>query len=164
MLDGTAGNAPVDNLVVMSGDIHSSWGMDLPRVSGTLDTNPTDDAPGYTSLGVEFIAPAISSPSLVALDETQSSAISAANLHMKFIEFAHKGFVIVDITPERVVGEWWFQGLDADIDNATYNGPATFAKALETMNGRNFLTEAAQTAPPSNPPAFAPQSDPTPDT
>lgn len=162
VLDGTAGNDPVDNLVVMSGDIHSSWGMDLPRVSGTPDTNPTDDSPGYTSLGVEFIAPAISSPSLVALDDTQSSAISAANAHMKFIEFAHKGFVIVDITPERVVGEWWFQGLDADIDSPEYNGPAEFAKALETLDGRNVLTETAQTTPPENPPVLAPALAPPP--
>ena len=130
--------------------------MDLPRISGAPDTNPTDDAPGYSSLGVEFIAPAISSPSLVALDDTQSSAISAANAHMKFIEFAHKGFVIVDITPERVVGEWWFQGLDADIDNPVYNGPAEFAMALETTDGRNYLTETAQTNAPANPPALAP--------
>ena len=51
----------VPNLVVLTGDVHSSWAFDLPRQL----SDRYDPATGRESLGVEIVCPAVSSPSAV---------------------------------------------------------------------------------------------------
>ena len=49
----------MNNLAVLTGDIHSSWAYDLPR----RPFDGYDKATGKGSLGVEFAGTSISSPS-----------------------------------------------------------------------------------------------------
>jgi alkaline phosphatase D len=51
------------------------------------------------------------------------------------VDLAEKGYLLLDITPERVNGEFWY--VDT-IVQASAN--ETFAKAYAVMDGQNHLT------------------------
>jgi alkaline phosphatase D len=96
----------ISNVVILTGDIHSSWALDIPRMPwGSGYTGTT----GAGSLAVELVAPAISSPPLFA----SASQRDAANLlrplvpHLKFLEGEHRGYVLLDITRDRVQADWY---------------------------------------------------------
>ena len=59
--------------------------------------------------------------------------------------------MLVDVTPERAVAEWWHVDTVASPSNIE-----TFAVAFETTAGSNRLQAAAMTTPRANPPALAP--------
>ena len=52
-------NGGIDNVVVLTGDAHSAWGMDVPRDPFDASYDP---ASGRGSRVVEFVTPAVSSP------------------------------------------------------------------------------------------------------
>ena len=99
------------NLVVLTGDVHQSWGMDLPR-------NPNagyDPATGQGSYGVDFVTTAVSSPSslLRRLGTEQEvaaevRAMLGPNPHAKFAEAFHRGYCLLDIRSNEVRNDWFF--------------------------------------------------------
>lgn len=96
----------VQDVVILSGDLHSSWAFDVPR-------NPWNGYRGATgegSLAVELLAPAISSPPLFtdpALRE-RSVLLRALLPHLKFLEGESRGYILIDVTRTRMRGEWYF--------------------------------------------------------
>ena len=96
------------NFAVLTGDVHSSWGYDLaPRV---FETGGYDPATGRGSVGVELVAPAVSSSnSFGAPDvrEQRVQSILAARPHLRYLEGERRGYLVVDLTPARLQAEWW---------------------------------------------------------
>jgi alkaline phosphatase D len=84
------------NVVVLTGDIHSSWANELP-------------------VGAEFVTPSVSSPSFanILVPGGRLGAMAAErvfrwqNRHVRMVELRHHGYVVVDVTPERVQADWW---------------------------------------------------------
>ena len=103
----------IDNTVVLTGDVHSSWAFDM-----TPDPfNPVtryDPLTGDGAVGVEFVVPGVTSPPLAeALGGVRNgpaieAAFLAGNPQMKMSETRHNGCVTLDITPARVQADWWF--------------------------------------------------------
>ena len=93
--------AQVDNFVVLTGDIHSSWAM-------TLHDDPFADEPGK-ALGVELVTPAVTSPGIENYTQAQLASASLTQLlpHLNFVDFYYRGFVLLDINPQRIQAEWW---------------------------------------------------------
>ena len=96
----------IDNVAVLTGDIHSSWALDVARDPfGAAYSAST----GKGSLAVEFVTPSVTSPFLT--DRKAAEARAAQGLethpHMRFIDLFHKGYVLIDITRERLQGEFW---------------------------------------------------------
>jgi alkaline phosphatase D len=95
----------VRDVAILSGDLHSSWAFDLPQ-------NPWDgyDRGGQGSLAVELLAPAISSPPLFADPDLRARSILLRALlpHLKFLDGESRGYVLLDITPGQLRGEWYF--------------------------------------------------------
>jgi len=98
----------IDNTVVLTGDIHSGWCNDLAF-------NPWDPA-GYNPstglgvIGVEFVAPAVSSPGPIpnpAEAIPTAAVLRATSPHMKFVDLYQRGYGLVDADAERVQGEIW---------------------------------------------------------
>jgi alkaline phosphatase D len=95
----------IGNVVVLTGDIHSSWGNDVPR----------DQLFGYQastgagSLAVELVTPAISSPPLFSIAGIRERAplLRLAAPHVKYLDGERRGYVLLDITPERVIADWY---------------------------------------------------------
>ncbi len=98
----------VRDLVILTGDAHSSWGFDVPR-------NPWNGyraATGEGSLAVELVTPAISSPPPTSFGGVQAQDMSAALRvllpHLKFVDGTRRGYVIVDATPKVMKADWYF--------------------------------------------------------
>ncbi len=96
----------VENLVVFTGDIHSSWAMEL--TSDPNNPDAYDPATSAGSLGVEFVTPAISSPGFPrGLGAGFAEAALLENPHLRYAELESRGYIVLDITPERVQGAFF---------------------------------------------------------
>ncbi|MCF8257744.1 MAG: alkaline phosphatase D family protein [Flavobacteriales bacterium] len=125
----------IDNIMVISGDVHMSFAMDLTR--NPTDTNIYDPVTGNGSLGVEFIPTSISRgnfdeagipPSLATLFETSSFNM---NPHHRFVEFVQHGYGILNIEHDSIVAEWWYSPILEPSDNEI------LAKSMTVEDGRN---------------------------
>jgi alkaline phosphatase D len=95
----------VRDLAILTGDIHSSWACDVPA-SGSSAYTP---ATGAGSLAVEFVTPAISSPTLFSDRNIREAAPMLPLLfpHVKYLEGNSNGYLVLDITPARLQAEWY---------------------------------------------------------
>jgi alkaline phosphatase D len=92
--------------VVLTGDIHSSWALDIPR-----DPALYDPLTGDGSVAVEFVSPGVTSPAVPG----ELGPIGGAVLedlakrlpHVRFSDIKRRGFVVVDIDRERVQADWY---------------------------------------------------------
>ena len=119
----------IDDVVFVTADAHSSWALDLP-----LEAH--GGAAG--SVAVEICSPSVTSENLD--DEvgwgyrTRSPEIEerivAANPHIVWSELDSHGFMVVDVTRERVAAEWHF------VDTVHRPSDAiTLAKRFEVRRG-----------------------------
>ncbi len=149
ILSGAAGTAKINNAVILTGDIHTSWAMDITEDPN----NPAVYNPltGDGSLAVEFVTPSITSPGLPDF-AVFSNVLPAENPHMKYIDLAAHGYVLLDITPQRIQSEWWY------VDNILAPSKnERFARAFASADGANRVKSvAAPSEPRPNPPALAP--------
>lgn len=163
----------IDNTVVLTGDIHSSWAADLTEDPYRADTyNPVT---GEGALGVEFVCPSVTSDSMfklfgypyrsgsIAIEE----ASKADNPHIKFVEGDTHGYVVLDLTPERTQAQWW-SAHDVLSPEHTHELMAVW----EVQAGANHLNEGAEAAgeqagapaaPPADPPQDGSASEPQPE-
>lgn len=138
----------IDNAVVLTGDIHTSWAMDLCRDPGNpLVYNPLS---GDGSVAVEFVCTSVTSPGLEALNDL-TPILKLLNPHMKYVDLARKGYMLLDITPERTQGEWWYVDQVAEPGGGETFGAAYVVDAgshrLRTADGPS--APAAHHAPPT---------------
>jgi alkaline phosphatase D len=152
---GTATQPPVNNCVVLTGDIHSSWANDLTQDPNNpvVAAGGYDPATGEGSRAVEFVATSITSPGLADPTGGTAAFLRSVNPHMKFIDFNQRGYCLLDVTPERMVCEWWFVDTVASVSEVH-----TFGTAFEVRAGTNRLAPSAMTTPRSDAPALAPAS------
>jgi alkaline phosphatase D len=96
----------VRDVAILSGDLHSSWTFDVTK----NPWNGYQAESGAGSLAVELVAPAISSDPLFAGPGLRERAplLRALQPHLKFLDGDNRGYVIVEITPSALRGEWHF--------------------------------------------------------
>jgi alkaline phosphatase D len=143
VLKGDTTHAPVGNVVVLTGDIHSSWGADL-----TPDPdNPVVAAGGYNprtgagSLAVEFVSTSVTSPGLDPVPQAAAAA-QKINSHIRYAEGTRRGYLLVDVTPERINGEWWYVDTILDPNDSGQSCGA----AYQVRDAQNHL-ELSQATP-----------------
>ena len=93
------------NVVVLSGDLHSSWAAEL-----TLD--PAADRP---PVGVEFVTPSVTSrafaeqvtPSVPGSRAALRRLVAGQNPHVRFFDLEHHGYLVVDVAAESLGVEFW---------------------------------------------------------
>ena len=93
------------NVAILTGDLHSSWAFDVPR-------NPWGGyrpQTGAGSLAVELVCPAISSPGLMTPEQSRAlaPALRVAVPSIKYLDGQRQGYVLVDVTPERLQADWY---------------------------------------------------------
>jgi alkaline phosphatase D len=128
----------IDNVVVLTGDIHSSWGSDL--APNPYDAAQYDAATGRGSLGIELVTPGVTSPGIENPAEAAqtAAALRFVSPHMKFIELNKRGYTIVDIDRERLVSEWWQVPTVREKTN-----DQSLAARLGSASGTNHLVPVA---------------------
>lgn len=119
----------IQNLVVLTGDIHTSWANDLPHVGYNSST-------GAGSAGVEYVITSVTSSS--APIGFPSAIITAANPHIKWSDLSKKGYLVLDINQQRVQGDYWF---NENITTPTTN--VTLGNKFHVNSGERFLNSSS---------------------
>lgn len=153
MIKGDATHAAVPNVVILTGDIHSSWAADLSQDPNNPDvtTGGYNPLTGEGSRAVEFVGTSVTSPGVSDPTGAVAQGLMTINPHFKYINLEKRGYMLLDVTAERALCEWWH----VDTVSAPSANQA-FATAFQVRDGANHLVTAAQTTPRANPPLLAP--------
>ena len=141
----------VRDVVVLTGDIHTSWANEL--VIDPNDPAQYDPATGAGAIAVELVTPGITSPGLPPEYAAVVDSARQYNPHVRWVDLMRKGYLVLDVVPERVQAAWFLY------DDVTRAGAAqeTFAAAWSVRTGSTRLEQDATfAAPPDTPPAPAP--------
>jgi alkaline phosphatase D len=135
----------IDNVVVLTGDVHSSWAIDLtPDPINPLVYNPLT---GEGALGVEFVTPAVSSASLAQSSGAELAALIEADMlldnpQVKYVDLMQHGYLVLDVSAERVQSDWYY------VDTVLRPSEAeVLGASWEVLDGANHLVEASGAAP-----------------
>lgn len=143
----------IDNTIILSGDIHMSFNMDLP-----IDYNAYNSANGNGSVAVEFLPTSISRGNFDEagvsgfLATLAQNAIALANSHHVFSELESHGYGLLDIRPDRSVGEYWY------VNKLNASAGQSFETGYQVMNGDNHWTRNSL----NSPTVYAPSTSTTP--
>ena len=124
-------SAAAGDTVILTGDVHSSWAMDV-----------LDDA-GEHSLAVELVTPGISSPLLSREDAEAREPDVMAQPHVRYAQMWKRGYMVVDVDRERVQAAWYqYESVEAP----AYVKPV-FAAAAAAYSGERRLRMEPEPAP-----------------
>jgi alkaline phosphatase D len=128
----------IQNNVILTGDVHSSWANDV--CANPFDPDQYDPDTGKGSLAVEFVTPAVSSPGFTDREEADKTAVALVNKHphIKYTDLWHRGFLIININRKQVVGNWYH--LDTVTERST---KVSLVKRYGTELNRPGLKELA---------------------
>lgn len=120
----------IENVVVLTGDIHTAWANDLP-----LDNY--DPQTGANSAGVEFVCSSVTSDnSIVNLGQ---QLIQLANPHIKHINLDDHGYYILDLNKTRAQADFYIMD---GVDNPN-NYQETLEASWFVKAGNRHLEEAS---------------------
>jgi len=143
----------IDDVVVLTGDIHTSWANDVPDSAFPV----TGYVPGLGrgSVAVEFVTPSVTSGNVDEATGVPSTPIELAakllNPHVRWVDLDANGYLVLTLTPEAAQSDWFHL--------ATVTEPSTeerFAAAWATRRGDNRLSDARGPVPDGKAAAPAP--------
>jgi alkaline phosphatase D len=128
----------IDDVVFLTGDIHSAWGNDLPIDPGLYPVAP--------SVATEYVCTSITSDNLAdtlgvppgPLADVAELAFRTLNRHVRYLDGQHYGCCVVDATPARLRVDFHVTSDRLD-RNATMRREAS----LQTVRGSNRVTRAS---------------------
>ena len=126
----------IDDVVILTGDLHSSWAQDITR--DPWDPSQYDAASGRGSRAVEFVTPGITSPGFTKPDkaEERTRVTLANNPHLRWVDFTRRGYAVLDLTHQAARAEWYF------VDSVRERRRSEeLGAAWQTRSGRNSLRE-----------------------
>lgn len=133
------------NLVVLTGDTHRAWAFDLTE----FPNDPTQYLPetGNGTFGIEICTPSLASPNRnEGAPGTNPAPFEATELaqnpHLRYVDLDNHGFVILDITPNRVQADYFHT------DTHIKSSREDFAAARFTWKDQGFLRSTTTAAAP----------------
>jgi alkaline phosphatase D len=87
------------DLIVLSGDSHNAWAFDLPsggKPAGVELGGQSVTSPGFESY-FQSIAP-----------KDVAAALTGTNAQLKWTDTSQRGYMTVQVTPQKVTGNWHF--------------------------------------------------------
>ncbi|MGW7367561.1 alkaline phosphatase D family protein [Streptomyces sp. NPDC054841] len=129
----------IKNTVFLTGDIHMAWANDVPVTAATY--------PLSRSAATEFVVTSVTSDNLddtlhVApgtLSLVASTALKAANRHVKWLDMDSHGYGVLDVTAERSQMDYYVLS-----DKARQDATATWARSYRTLNGTQKVERVNQ--------------------
>ncbi|WP_439032710.1 alkaline phosphatase D family protein [Gordonia terrae] len=127
----------VDNVVFITGDIHSSWACDIPA--------DVSNYPGAGSVATELVGTSVTSTNIDDMLNVPantagvavSSAFGATNHHVRWSEFDAHGYSVLTITPAAAQMDWYFVHDKTDPRSGQY-----YAKSFRVANGTQRVVPA----------------------
>ncbi len=104
-------NHSVEDVVFVTGDIHSGWACELPDDASTY----VHENPARVTAGVEFVCSSVTSNNLkdITGDPTGATStvveegIKANNRHIRYLNFDDHGYSVLDLDRERAQMDWF---------------------------------------------------------
>ena len=121
-------DAAISNVVVVTGDVHSSWAMDVTIDDGSYTLEKRDAA-----VAVEFVAPGISSPPGIP---PEIAELFASEPHVRDYENERRGYLILDLQPHKAQSDWFL--LDGVGEG---EGNQSLWASWAVMDGQSSLVE-----------------------
>ena len=87
--------------VVLTGDIHSSWAIELPREIGKYD-----EKTGSGAIGVEFVTPGVTSGGIPGGATLVNLAIEN-NPNIRWADIEHRGFAVLSLSADQATCTWF---------------------------------------------------------
>jgi alkaline phosphatase D len=128
-----------DNLIVLAGDVHSSWASELTRDPN--EPSHYDPETGRGSLGVEMVCSSVTSTFGV---QGLEAVLLALNPALKYGETISRGYLLLDLDHERAQGEWYHFDDISKVEQTERLGAVWI-----TRDGANHLEEGDMASPPS---------------
>lgn len=132
----------LSDVVVLTGDIHTSWANEL-TVNPT-DTDTYDPTTGTGAIAVEFVTPGITSPG-IAVDQDTVDYLRSINPHVRWVDITQRGFMTIDIDAERIHCDWWHFSVE-QVESPVPVDPS-HAAAWRVETGVAHLIEGSGPAP-----------------
>jgi alkaline phosphatase D len=149
----------VQNTVILTGDIHSSWALEVS--TNPYDKAVYDPASGKNAVAIELVGPSITSQALEGSPQAEFAPLALRgpdptkplNPHLMYSEFTRKGYVLIDLDATRLQAEWWYVN-----DYKTPNAAAETAGKIFTVasNSARLVEATTPSAAIAAPPAAAP--------
>ena len=97
----------IQGVVVLTGDIHSSWASELTiNPSDPLYYRPEEEE-NSGAVAVELVTPSVSSPGFNRINEGILNLIQQNNPHIKWTQLTKRGFVILDFSETEMESRWY---------------------------------------------------------
>ena len=126
----------INNVVVLTGDIHTAWAMDI---APDPMSDAYDPSSGRGSLAVELVTTSVTSPGPTgdakALAEREQVVMNTRP-HIHYVNLREHGYLLLDIDAQQTRGEFWF--VDSIVERGTGE---RLAAAYVTENGANHLVK-----------------------
>lgn len=134
-------NNGIENFVVLTGDIHTSWAIDLvddprKRAIPSLAATPSP-IPASQKFGVEFVTPSITSPGLPDPAGSLSTGLTTNNPHMHYVDLENRGYSIMEVTPAAITNTWFHLNSITDVEDETQS----IARAYRVLVGTRTLVD-----------------------
>jgi len=124
----------IGNVIILTGDIHASGVAEVAEDPN----NPAayDRETGAGSLAVELVTPGITSLGISGGNEILLPRLFQQNPHLKYADLEHRGYLVVDVTRERVHADWFhFEEVEQP------QAEESFARAFVVTSGSNYASE-----------------------
>lgn len=132
----------INNIVVLTGDVHTSWAFEL--TAQPLNPALYDRKTGKGVIGAEFTTPSVSSfnfdevvPKFITWEAKRRFKRKKHNPHLRFLDLNHHGYLTLTLTPTFAQADWYFAKTIFKISNKIkHRGPITL-----NHNGGRLLSK-----------------------
>ncbi|MFJ2672332.1 alkaline phosphatase D family protein [Streptomyces sp. NPDC087525] len=129
----------IRNTVFLTGDIHMAWANEVPVTAATY--------PLSRSAATEFVVTSVTSDNLDdllhvpagTLSVVASTAVRAANRHVKWVDMDQHGYGVLDVTAERTQMDYY-----AVSDRTDPAATSSWARSYRTASGSQRVERAEQ--------------------
>lgn len=127
----------IDNVVILTGDIHTSWANDVPHPDMSYNSST-----GAGSAAVEFVCTSVTSGSFITFS-IPANIIPSVVTHVKYADLAKRGYLLFDVTNQKVQGDWVYVNT---IASRTYT--TSVGASWCDVDGANHLTQCGSALTP----------------
>lgn len=118
----------INNFIVLTGDIHTSWVNDIPL-------NNYDASSCTGSAGVEFVVTSVTSTSFPF--NVGPSLIQSMNSHMQYINLSEKGYGVMDVSKTKTQFDYYYMSDIEDPNSSQY-----FADGYMVLSGEKCAQQS----------------------
>ncbi|MCH5642461.1 alkaline phosphatase [Gordonia sp. ABSL49_1] len=131
----------IDNVVFITGDIHSSWACDIPVDAATY--------PGSGSVATELVVTSVTSSNIDDILKVPANTLGAAvppafmtaNHHVRWNDFDAHGYAVLTVTRNATQMDWFFVNEKTDP-----NTGQTYARSFRVGSGSQRVQPVARPA------------------